>query len=1062
MPARLHPWPAGGDRARRGASGVYLRVPKMTPLWLRSVQRRPHTAVLLCLLSAVAVMTSMLGPLFVRSVQQSTLTDALEAAGLPGTSIAVSGEAAADDPWSQVKELALRAVAAGHDGTGDPWADPQVLISSTSLIYFTALPNGDPTGALVSVLDGGCGAYRLTAGRCPSKGGQAMVSTVDAQQQKIAVGSKVSFSLARAPLTTVTVAGLYEPVASSTADLTRPGTTAGVLAGVKADPLVLTSRQAESLPLQVKINARMTLRPGLAIDDVATVQSSIDEIKSAANAQDTLLAIQSELPDVLDRVDRQAQAARVLILVTDVQAVFLAIFALSIVLQRIGRARAAEWSVGRLRGVRRGRWLRSVYIEPLVALLLGLPLGFAVGIVVARWGVALTLRAGTAVEPGRWPVIAFAMAATLIALGSLVAVSLPSIRRPLAELVQQQAEGRRLTTTGAVVHAGVFLLAAATLYQLLTGGQLSTTGPQLGLLAPGLFALAVAMLAVRLAVVVVRRVTTRPPRGLASLVVGRHAARTPSSLNPAMVIAVGVALAVFATQVLAFSERNQALRADAITGASTVLGVSVPPDVDLMAAVRGADPDGRQAMAVQESAVEVSNGVARIVAVDSTRLAAVASWSPRWSGVADPAKALQGGARTPILLQGTEVQVNLAQVQVVPQPLPDPTAKGAVYPPPPPSFALTVETGGRWQTVRLGQLDLTGRNRSQRLTAALPCATPCRLVSIGLAAGANAPYRASFTITALATDQQPAAVAARWLRLSNGWHAQSVNNTLPEPSAMATPTPSTGGLAVEAFDSQGGGITAVSPGDTADPLPAVLAPTTSVDPVPGRPGAVNGIGLDGQPQKLAVVGTAQVLPRSLDDGVLVDLTNAHNLSDPSKSQMIDEVWLAPGASSSVEQQLAAQGILVQSRELLGTTRDALAQQATTRGAAVGVVISAAALLLSLLALVAARWADAGRRGADWRALREGGVSPRRLRRLVRVEIAVPAVLGVLVGLLSGAVAARIAGSRLPLVDSDAPGPPLDLHLSWWPILALGVGAIVVILVVAQIGAAAETRAEEEP
>ena len=37
-----------------------------------------------------------------------------------------------------------------------------------------------------------------------------------------------------------------------------------------------------------------------------------------------------------------------------------------------------------------------------------------------------------------------------------------------------------------VLHAGVFLLAAATIYQLVTGGRLSSTGPQLGLLAPGM------------------------------------------------------------------------------------------------------------------------------------------------------------------------------------------------------------------------------------------------------------------------------------------------------------------------------------------------------------------------------------------------------------------------------------------------------------------------------------------------------------------------------------------------------------------------------------------------
>ncbi|MBP2415349.1 FtsX-like permease family protein [Microlunatus capsulatus] len=1029
------------------------------PLWLRSVQRRPHIAVLLCLLSAVAVMTSVLGPLLVRAVQQSTLSDALEASGLPGTSISVSGDAGADDPWLSVEDLAVAAVEAGRQAAPQQWEDPQVLTRSTSLTFSTARTGAAPTAALVNAVDGDCGAFRLTEGRCPAAPGQAMLSTADATAREVAVGDRLSFSLARVPRTTVTVVGLYDADGSATAGLTRPGTTAGVAAGVEADPLVLSRRQAEELPLPVEISVRLALRPGLAVGDVPVVQASVEQLKTATNAQDRLLAVQSQLPEVLDRVDDQASAARVLVLVTDVQAVFLALFALAIVLQRIGRTRAGEWSVGRLRGVPRGRWLRSVLTEPLLAILVGLPLGFLAGSAVGRLGADLVLRPGTPVEPWRWPVVAAAVATTVVAVAALVGVTLPSIRRPLAELVQQESESRRLTTAGAVVHAGVFLLAAATIYQLVTGGRLSSSGPQLGLLAPGLFALAVALGAVRLAVVVVRRVTTRPPRGLASLVVGRHAARTPSSLNPAMVIAVGVALAVFASQVLVFSERNQGLRADAVTGASTVLGVSVAPGADLLTAVRAADPDGRQAMAVQQSAVVASNGAARILAVDSPRLAAVSSWSPDWAGVDDLAPALTAGQREPVVLRGERVDVELADLELLPLQLPPSAPRDAVYPPPPPDLALTVEAQGRWQTVRLGPLERSARE--QRLTAALPCAAGCRLVSIGLAAGANAPYRATLTVTGVGTDVQPVADSAAWLALDQGWHEQTANDTQPEPTAMATPAASPDGLALVAFDEQGGSVTAVSPGDTVDPLPALLGPTTSLTPVPGRVGAVNGIGLDGQDQRLTVLGTAAVLPRWLDDGVLVDLGAARTLSDPAASQMVDQVWLAPGASPQLEERLAENGVRVQSRELLSTTREALEQQATTRGAAVAVVISVAALALSLLALVAARWTDAGRRRTDWRALREGGVSPRRLRRLARTEIAAPAVLAVVVGLLAGAAAARVAGSRLPLVDADAPGPPLDLQLAWWPVLLLGAGAVLVIAVVAQVGALAEVRAEED-
>jgi hypothetical protein len=1031
----------------------------VTALWLRSVRERPHSAVLLCLLSAAAVMTSMLGPLLVRAVDQAALADALDDAGLAGRSLTVSSDLEAGEPYDNARGPVLEALSAGHAGDGGAlWQQPEIVIRSSTIVIWRVRGSTVGSNAQVTALEAGCDAYLITHGACPTGKSQVMISSVDAERQQLKVRDKLSFSLARADDTTVTVAGIYDPVASAgPAGLIRPGTTQGVLAGIESDPLVMPAAQSAKLPLPVVLTARQTLQPGLTLADVPALQASIDATKAAVNEQDRLLALLADLPDILQRVETQARAAQVLIMVTGAQALFLAIFALVIVLQRVGRARAAEWSVGRLRGVPRLRWLGSIYTEPLVALVLGLPLGFLAGIVVARIGVSLTLRPGTPVEPWRWPVITAAVGATVMAVGALVAVSLRSLRQPLADLIQQQAEARRLGVLGAVVHAVVFVLAAASVYQLLSGGLLSSNGPQLGLLAPGLLALAVAMLAVRGAVLAVRRITTRPPRSLSALVVGRHAARSPSALNPAMIIAIGVALAVFATQVLALSLRNQGLRADTVTGAATVLTVSVPRGGDLLTAVRAADPGGRYAMAVKDSAVGDYSGPSRVVAVDATRLDAVSSWLPAWANVSAVATALRGAVTPAIVLKGTELEVGLADVVAQALPLPDPTAPNAVEPAPPPELVLTVETGGAWRTVALGRLDRSGRPADQVLSAGLPCPQGCRLVAIGLRARTNQPYRASFTITSVATDLQPASGSQAWLRAADRWREQSTNQTVPKQISNVVPRLATAGLEVRAFDNAGSGLTSMSPTDTADPLPVLLAPGTSVEPVPGQPQVGFGTGLDGQQQKVLVVGKASVLPRALDTGVLADLNNAQGLSDPAQSQTIDQVWLAPGAPPGIEKSLVDGGVRVQSRETSAESRAVLENQATTRGAAVAVTISAAALLLSLLALVAARWSDAGRRGGDWRVLREAGVAPRRLRSLVAVEIAAPAVAGVLVGLLSGAVAAAIAAARLPLVDLAAAGPPLDLRLDWWPIGAIGAGTTALILIIAAVGALAEIR-----
>jgi hypothetical protein len=74
-----------------------------------------------------------------------------------------------------------------------------------------------------------------------------------------------------------------------------------------------------------------------------------------------------------------------------------------------------------------------------------------------------------------------------------------------------------------------------------------------------------------------------------------------------------------------------------------------------------------------------------------------------------------------------------------------------------------------------------------------------------------------------------------------------------------------------------------------------------------------------------------------------------------------------------------------------------------------------------------------------------------------VEIALPALLGALLGLACGVLGSVLATPRLPIVDLSTAGPPLDLRVSWLPVGLIGLAVIVVIGVVASVGSAAETR-----
>lgn len=1021
-------------------------------LWMRSLRSRPLIAVLLFGLSAAAVLTSALGPLLVRAVHQSSLADAIASAGAAGTSVVASVDLERGDDLAQASNEVLSVFAGVDQGASSAlWQSPKLSVQTTSNLGWTVSGSGkNEMVTRVAAGEDGCAQLMVVAGRCPVRRGEALVSVDDTTQSGAGVGATLSVPEGSGRSTMLRVVGTYDPGRSVTLDLLRPSSLAGKLAQLTGDPLITTRSQLAALGAGSLVTARLVLADSLDAQQELAARSTLDQVKAATLAVSArLLVFDSQLPQLLDDVDRRVASASVLMLVTVVQAEALALLALVIALQRLGRSRSAEWGVGRLRGMPWLVWLRSIWAEPAAALLLGFPVGLAGAVGVGTVAVTRELRPGTPVEWWRWPVLAAAIAAVVVALVALVAVSLRGLRRPLIELLQQVSDSRRVNLVGVVAQSAVVLLAAAALYQLLSGGVLGGRGSQLALLAPALFAFAVAVLAVRVTVVVVRRVTARPPRSLLGLVVGRHAARSPSTLTPAVVVAAGLALAVFSTQVLALSVRNQGLRAQAIVGADTVLQVNKPAGLDLVEAVRTADPTGRYAMAVQEKAESSDGGTSRIVAVDASRLDAVAPWMTSWVETKSLSQALRPATSDPVVLRGRQVEVRTTDVSLK-------VAVAENYPPPaaPPLLSLIVQTGGgAWQSVGLGELQA----KPARYTAPLPCAHSCQLVGIDLYVAKGQTYDTTFTIDQLKTDRDPAATLAPRLRDPQGWRERIGQITGPERPESVTPTATAAGLQIHASDTDGDNHNRVVPTDSDDPLPAVIAPGLSVQPFPGMASVAAGTGLDGQSQLIKVAGRAAILPRALDDGVLVDLSNAEALSNPSDDEATSEVWLTKTAPASIEQQLGAQGVVILSREHLDDTRQLLLRQGNTRGALAAVWVAMAALLITVLTLAGARAADAGRRRADWLALQDSGIPPRTIRMFAFVEIAAPVLLGAVIGLASGIAAVKLGASRLPLVDIYAPGPPLDLHLAAAPLLWLGIGAVLVSLTVAALGTRSETR-----
>lgn len=1033
-----------------------------TPLWLRGLRSRPLVNALLLVLATMAVATAVLGPLLVRAAHQHTVRSTVTNAERNQVSVVLGvpaqGESAQELESAYAQQsgtLESLLKVAVFRAQSSAWQPPEVFVASTSNLAWTGPGRQNPVSSRINVVADSCGlAYALSAGRCPARAGEVAVSVTDAKRSALVAGRALTLVQLESGPQRLQVVGVYDPTAADRGQLIRPGTPAGGLASVTAEPLLVTADQAAALLVPAKVTVRLSLAAGPTVDQVAGIRATLAAVDAGVGEQQQIVEVQTALPRLLDQIDTHARTAAILMAVSVVQAVALALFAVGIVLQRVARTRAAEWGIGRLRGVPRGRWLTSVYVEPGLVLLAGLPLGFALGAAVARAAVDRHLGPATPVELTRWPVVVVAALAAGGALVALLAVSARSVRRPLPELISSATEPRRLTVPGAVAQTAVLLLAAASGYQLLAGGPLGRERSLLGLLAPALFALALAVLAVRAAVLVVRGVTARPPRTLAALVVGRQTARAPSTLNPAIVLATGLALVVFAGQVLVLAERNADLRAAAIIGADQVLEVAVPPGTDLVETVRAADPSGQWAMAAQERRGPFTGGTGRIVAVDSTRLAAVSAWSPQWAEVGDLAAALRPAKAPPVELRGTTVAVTVAAAEVKATALTPgtntPDAKATAVPP---DLLITVDTGQTRETISFGPVP----GAAATLRSTLPCASGCRLVSLGMASPLNTAYEAVLTVTGIGTDRQPASASTGWLREPGGWREVVGQRTSLEVENTATPEAGQDGLRVRISDDFGDRATLVAPADTDDPLPALVGPDVAVVAFPGTPDVANGVGLDGRSQLIRVVGRAAILPRSLRDGVLVDLTNAGRLVDPASNESVSQVWLRAGAPAGIESRLTKAGLRVQSRENRSETAAELKQEAVPRAAVLSVWVGGAALLLTLVTLVAGRVTEAARRRRDWAALRQAGLTAATLRRLAFAEIALPALLGAAVGLLAGVLAIRLAAPKLPLTDPSAPGPPLDLTLEWLPVGLLGLGVAAVVLVVAAVGAALETR-----
>ena len=800
--------------------------------------------------------------------------------------------------------------------------------------------------------------------------------------------------------------------------------------GERAEP-IFTSRR--TIGYINTITQRQSVDAVLRTDAVTTDGlTELDE--RVAGVTDKLgesnnLTVATEIPDLITRMEASREAAHTLVPVAFVPLVGLCLFVIYLAVSYGTAGRRYELGLVALRGASplRRWWLASG--EVFLMILLGVPVGYLLGHA-AVWLVAwlrFDSTAGLSLTT-----VPYALAALA---GALIAAFLGQrreLRTSVAELLRRVA-ARRGAWRSVMLEVLVVALAVAAAIQLREGG-----GGFAGIAAllPGLIIAAVALVAARAVVPLagwVARLAMRRGRlgwGLAAV----QLARRPGSHRLLVLLTVATALLGFAAAGLNVAARARHDRASIAVGAASVLELDGVSPQRLLRAVRTIDPDGAYAMAVV--ALPTQQGELPGLAVDSTRLAAVAQWRPDFG--ADPAalaKLLRPPAPAePIIITATTIVVDVDNSVAVDN---GDDNVGAGESQVKAGLGLSPLSGSGDFDSDLGVL----RPGRHRYTLNVPgCADGCRLARFAISTDERG--RAEVTLYGISKPGTATPILSHAdLTNPDRWTASDADDVLVRPDGD--------GLRVTGDGFSGHPMAAV-PVDAPDTLPVA-----ATGPLPFGSRIT---GFDSRRVRALRAGKPASLPRLGSNGMLVDLDYLALSAVADRTATGAVVWLNSHAPADVVAKLREAGIPVRGERGIAREEAALSWQGSALALWFYLVAAAFGVLLAVggIGLVAA--VDRRRRADDLRYLRWQGLRRRDVRRAALWGNLTVVLAGSLLGLAAAALAWFVAGDQLPIfVDTlVAITPPR------WPtpgaVLAPWAGAAALFVIAAVIAAVELRRA----
>jgi putative ABC transport system permease protein len=1003
-------------------------------LALRALAWRAGVSLTVFAVALIGVLAAAIGPIYLRAVDQTVLAERLVEAPQKSRDVHVGRTTITGAPevnWiGSIRSLAALAA-------DSRWFDPAVHSEEAQVTLTTKVEYASQLAAI----DDLCTHVHLVAGRCLNDDdmNSTVISGRTARNQHISVGDELTPTPAGGahPLH-LRVVGVVDPVAVHGGFWTpwnyfnqTPAIFDNQLP--RMDSLFVSHRMMASHldDIEQTVAADVRLRTSsVSVEDVPALKHHIEVVVGAAAASSgqaglTATVVGSQLPDVLEGMDKEMSLARTLIILPTAQLVLLAMFILYAVVAGTTAALGPEVALAKLRGRRSRSILLQGVVQPIALIVIATPVAALLAWLVVRLVADHLLgRHVTVVFP--LSAIAVIGAAAAAAVLAAIAAARRIVVSPVGALLRRGSDTSGSSLGLALADAATVTLALAGLAQLIAGGVLDSgkTSP-LSALAPVLLGVAIAIVVLRLLPYAGRVAVswTRDSRRIASFLAVRQIVRRPASARVLLPVGIALSLATFALVNWSVAGKNRSARALNQAGAATVLRVQPSEqNIDLRGAVDRADPSGNSM-----AAVYVQNGRSTpLLAVDTERFAGVAAWRDNYSStpLSQVLNTLRGADTPSIALTGDRLRLT---VQVIKQPV------NRV------DVSLDITNAQHLQSAYV--VPLTGRSGSYDIDLGHSCLEPCRITGMRLEP-ANSQARVR------QPDDLVASVSAQ-VRSNGSWQPvdgfDDAKRWRDDESGFVQFRSAPPALRIDvAPASIGGQWPSLISRDMPSHLPAVLASgTAELYPGPSAHDAAS-FGIDSRSQHVDGLINAVALPELDRYGVMVDYGAAlrEMISRPG-GQSRFEVWLSPTAPSDIRTRLAKQGVMVIGVVHAGTFRTALDHTGPAFADELFLVAAITALLLAVGAALLAGVTTARRRAYEVAALEAAGVPGRALHRSLTVEQALLLGIGVIVGVGAGLAGCVLALPSTPFFVSDDIGPPID-HTLPWGLIGILIAALVAV------------------